>query len=276
MQLRASGSKTIARPQFRELVAQVYQDPESNRLYRGNPSLTDSELWNAEARYEWYFDKDQRLSIAGFYKSIDNPIEAFTSLSDSSVSTGFANAPKATLYGAEIEVQKYVPLDTLSDAPFWQSRRLVLIGNYTYTQSDISVRDGDTTVINGVTEAASNYFFDGAPMTGQSDHLVNLQVGLEDQDKLSQQTFLLTYASPRVTSRGPSRQPDLLEKPGIQLDFVARQGLNMLGKEVELKFEARNLTGRKYQEVQTSGDNKIFFNRYKLGRTFSLSASLKF
>jgi len=276
MQLRASGSKTIARPQFRELVAQVYQDPESNRLYRGNPSLTDSELWNAEARYEWYFDKDQRLSVAGFYKSIDNPIEAFTSLSDSSVSTGFANAPKATLYGAEFEVQKYFPLDTLSDTPFWQSRRLVLIGNYTYTQSDISVRAGDTTVINGVTEAASNYFFDGAPMTGQSDHLVNLQIGLEDQDKLSQQTLLLTYASPRVTSRGPSRQPDLLEKPGIQLDFVARQGLNMLGKEVELKFEARNLTGRKYQEVQESGDNRIYFNRYKLGRTFSLSASLKF
>ena len=83
-------------------------------------------------------------------------------------------------------------------------------------------------------------------------------------------------SSPRVTSRGPSGQPDLKEKPGIQLDFVARQGINLLNKEIELKFEARNLTGRKYQEVQTSGDNKIFFNRYKLGRTFSLSASIKF
>jgi outer membrane receptor protein involved in Fe transport len=276
MQVRLNGSKTIARPQFRELVAQVYQDPESNRLFRGNPSLTDSQLWNAEARYEYYFDRDQRLTVAGFYKSIDNPIEVFTSLSDSSVNTGFANAPKATLYGAEIEVQKYVPLSGLSEAPFWQSRRLVLIGNYTYTQSEISVRDGDTTTIDGVTENASNYFFDGSKMTGQSDHLVNVQIGLEDQDKLSQQTLLLTYASPRVTSRGPSGQPDLREKPGIQLDFVARQGLMLVGKEIELKFEARNLTGRKYQEVQTSGDNKIFFNRYRLGRTFSLSASLKF
>ncbi|WP_447764639.1 TonB-dependent receptor domain-containing protein [Sphingopyxis panaciterrae] len=276
MQLRLNGSKTIARPQFRELVAQVYQDPESNRLFRGNPSLTDSELWNAEARYEWYFAKDQRLSVAGFYKSIDNPIEAYTTISDSAINTSYANAPKATLYGAEIEVQKYFALDSLSDSPFWASRRLVLIGNYTYTKSEIKVGEGDTTVINGVVQDAANFFFDGSPLTGQSDHLVNLQIGLEDQDKLSQQTLLLTYASPRVTSRGPSLQPDLLEKPGIQLDFVARQGLTLLNKEIELKFEARNLTGRKYQEVQTSGDNKIFFNRYKLGRTFSLSASLKF
>jgi outer membrane receptor protein involved in Fe transport len=63
---------------------------------------------------------------------------------------------------------------------------------------------------------------------------------------------------------------------GGGLDFVARQGIAMLGKEIELKFEARNLTGRVYKEVQEFGDNRIFFNRYKLGRTFSLSASLKF
>lgn len=276
MQLRLSGSKTIARPQFRELVAQVYQDPESNRLFRGNPSLTDSELWNAEARYEWYFGRDQRFTAAAFYKAIDKPIEAYTALSDSSINTSYANAPKARLYGVEFDVQKYFPLDGLSDGGFWASRRFVVIGNYTWTQSKIRVGADDTTVINGVVQAASNYFFDGAPLTGQSDHLVNLQLGLEDQDRLSQQTLLLTYASPRVTSRGPSGQPDLLEKPGIQIDFVARQGLSLLGREVDLKFEARNLTGRRYQEVQQSGDNRIYFNRYKLGRTFSLSASLKF
>ena len=277
MQLRLNGSKTIARPQFRELIAQVFQDPESNRLFRGNPSLVDSELWNAEVRYEWYFDRDQRFTLAGFYKSIDNPIETFTSIStDSVANSSFANAPKATLYGAEVEVQKYFPLDTLSDAPFWQSRRLVLIGNYTYTQSKIKVRDGDTTIVNGVTLNAADFFFDGSPLTGQSDHLVNFQMGLEDQDRLSQQTILLTYASPRVTSRGPSGQPDIREKPGISLDFVARQGVTLLNREIELKFEARNLTGRTYKEVQEVGDNRVFLNRYKLGRTFSLSASLKF
>lgn len=276
MQVRLNASKTIARPQFRELVAQVYQDVDSNRLFRGNPSLTDSELINAEARYEWYFDRDQRLSVAGFYKSIDNPIETYTSVSDSQVNSSFANAPKATLYGAEIELQKYFPLDRLPDAPFWAARRAVVIANYTYTKSEIRVGAGDSVAVNGQTLAASDFFVDGAPMTGQSDHLVNLQIGLEDQDGLSQQTLLLTYASPRVTSRGPSGQPDLREKPGVQLDFVARQGVTLFGTAVDLKFEARNLTGRKYQEVQESGANRIFFNRYKLGTTVSLSASIKF
>ncbi|MFM6853822.1 MAG: TonB-dependent receptor domain-containing protein, partial [Sphingopyxis sp.] len=93
MQVRVNASKTIARPQFRELVAQVYQDPESSRLYRGNPSLMDSQLTNAEIRYEYYFAREQRGTLAGFYKYIDNPIEAYTSQSDSAINTSYANAP---------------------------------------------------------------------------------------------------------------------------------------------------------------------------------------
>ncbi len=277
MQLRLNGSKTIARPQFRELIAQIYQDPESNRQFRGNPSLVDSELWNAEMRYEWYFARDQRLTAAAFYKSIDNPIETFTSITtDSVANSSFANAPKATLYGGELEVQKYFALDKVGESAFWQSRRAVVIANYTYTQSEIKVGANDTTIVNGTTLPAANFFFDGSPLTGQSDHLVNLQIGLEDQDRLSQQTLLFTYSSPRVTSRGPSGQPDIREKPGIQLDFVARQGIKILGRELDLKFEARNLTGRKYQELQENENGRVFLNRYKLGTTFSLGGSLKF
>src|SRR3546814_6279011 len=61
-QLRLSASKTIARPQFRELIAQPYVDIESNRFYRGNPFLKDSELWNADVRGEWYMGRDERRS----------------------------------------------------------------------------------------------------------------------------------------------------------------------------------------------------------------------
>ncbi|MFN3452198.1 MAG: TonB-dependent receptor domain-containing protein, partial [Sphingorhabdus sp.] len=41
MKFRLSGSKTIARPQFRELIFQNFYDTDSNRLFRGNPLLTD-------------------------------------------------------------------------------------------------------------------------------------------------------------------------------------------------------------------------------------------
>jgi len=276
MQVRANASKTIARPQFRELVSQIYQDTDSNRSFRGNPSLVDSELMNAELRYEWYFAKDQRLTLAGFYKKLDNPIETYTSQSDSSITTSFANAPEATLYGVEIEAQKYFPLVDVAKGDFFASRRLVLIGNYTYTQSKLKVGAGDEVVINGQISDAAHFFRDGSPLTGQSDHLANVQIGLENTDKLSQQTLLLTYASPRVTSRGPSGQPDIEEHPGFSLDFVARQGIDLFGVDAELKFTARNITGRRYTEFQEFDGRRIYYNRYDVGTSFSMSVGVNF
>jgi len=278
MQLRASGSKTIARPQFRELLNQGFYDPESNRSYIGNPTLTDSVLYNGEARFEWYFARDQRFSLAGFYKKIDKPIEAYVSLlSGNDPITGYANAPEARLYGAEVEFQKYLPLDGLADGGFFASRRAVLVANYTYTKSKIRVGPDDLVSIYQVGNvAATNYFTDGDPLTGQSDHLVNLQLGLEDTDTLSQQTLLLTYASKRVTSRGPSGTPDIFEHPGFNLDFVMRQGIRLGGIDSEFKLEARNLTGRKFREYQESGANRIYYNLYKLGTSISASWSVKF
>jgi TonB-dependent receptor len=275
-QVRVSASKTIARPQFRELIYQFYFDPDSNRMYRGNPLLTDSELTNFEGRYEWYFASDQRLTVAGFYKTIDRPIENFVSGSD--LSTSFANAPKAKLYGAEFEVQKYFDLSNFK-GDFWASRRFVAIANYTYSKSELQVSAGDTVAVFAATSTkATDYFTDGAPLTGQSDHVVNLQLGLEDTERLSQQTLMINYASKRVTSRGlvNSGQPDVEAHPGTRIDFVARQGLELWGREIELKFEARNLTGVGYEEFQQAGKNRVDVNTYDVGRFFSIGASAKF
>ncbi|HEX7881631.1 MAG TPA: TonB-dependent receptor, partial [Afipia sp.] len=278
LQVRISGSKTIARPQFRELINQPFFDPDSNRSYRGNPLLIDSQLYNAEARIEWYFAPEQRVSLSGFYKKIDNPIEAFVAGPD----TSYANAPKATLYGAEFEAQKNFDLaGVFGENGFFSTRKLVLIANYTYTKSKLKVEPNDLTAVPGVTRAlASDYFRDGAPLTGQSDHIVNAQIGFEDSSHLSQQTILLTYSSDRVVSRGQNGTPplpDVIERPGFRLDFVAREGIS-LGKEreLELKFEARNITGRKHEEFQQSGANRIEVNTYDVGTTLALSASVKF
>lgn len=275
LQFRVSGSKTIARPQFRELIAQIYTDPEVNRIYRGNPSLIDTELLNADLRGEYYLGSQERLIAGIFYKKIKNPIETYTTIAnDSTTAASFANAPEARLYGAEVEVQKYFPLGGWGG--LFTDRRIVAIGNYTFTKSEMRVSEGDVTVINGTTLAASDFFFDKAPLTGQSDHLVNLQLGLEKTSGLSQQTLLLSYASKRVTQRGPSLQPDIFEYPGIQLDFVAREGVQMFGREVELKFEARNLLDTKFKEYQENDQSRVFFNRYEVGRTFNIGAKVTF
>lgn len=276
MQVRLNASKTIGRPQFRELIYQFYFDPDSNRMYRGNPLLVDSKLTNAEARYEWYYARDQRVSAAGFFKKIDKPIENYVSGGD--FTTSFANAPQANLYGIELEAVKHFDLSEW-EGEFWASRRFVTVLNYTYSTSKLKVGANDPVAVFASSSIrALDFFRDGAPLTGQSDHVANLELGLEDVDNLSQQTLMIGYASKRVTSRGlaNSGQPDIFAYPGLKIDFVARQGVTVAGREVELKFEARNLTGRKYQEYQISGDNRVDINTYAVGRTFALSAQVKF
>lgn len=277
MKARFSGSKTIARPQFRELINQPYFDPDTNRGYRGNPLLVDSQLYNGEARFEYYFAPEQRFSFSGFYKKIKNPIEAFVT---NDFTTSFANAPEASLYGAEIDVQKYVDLSNLSSSDFFATRRLVLVANYTYTKSKLKVQPGDNTAVFGAfSTKATDYFQNGAPLTGQSDHIVNFQAGIEDTDKLSQLTFLLTYSSDRVSSRGINGtppQPDVIERPGFRLDLVGRQGIKIAGQQADLKVELRNLTRTKYTEFQQSGNNRIIYNQYDPGMSASIGLSFTF
>src|SRR5690606_255721 len=261
VQFRLNGSKTIARPQFRELIYQPYFDPGSNRQYLGNPLLADSELVNGEARVEWYFAPEQRLSGAVFYKKIDNPIESFVTQFSGLLTTSYANAPEARLYGFELEGTKHF------DLPFMPAdRRLVVVGNYTYTKSELKVGPDDpVAVFASSSTRASDFFRDGSPLTGQSDHLVNLQVGLESRERLSQQTLLLTYASERVVSRGLNGtppQPDIVENPGFRLDFVMREGFTLFGRALEGKLEVRNIFGRRHEEFQRAGDNRVEINTY--------------
>jgi outer membrane receptor protein involved in Fe transport len=282
-QIRLSASKTIARPQFRELMFQRYFDPEGNRTYLGNPLLQDSKFLNGEARFEWYFTPEERFSMAGFYKKIDRPIETFTSFPQqgADAETSFANAPKATLYGAEFEVQKYFDIDLpVGDGggllnSFLSQRRVVVIGNYTYSSSEIHVGADDRTPTPGnANELASNLFEDGSRLTGQSDHLVNLQLGLEHPAMLSQLTLLLSYASDRVTSRVDPF--DIKESPGFKADVVARQGFMIGERMLEVKLEARNIFGRGYSEFQRNGSNVVYYNKYDVGTSFGLSLSMNF
>lgn len=275
LQLRAAASRTIGRPQFRELIFQTYYDPETNRQFNGNPFLQDSTLTNAEVRAEYYFGGGNRASVAGFYKKIQRPIEAFSSFSDNDQLTSFANAPSARLYGAEVDLQYGYDLADLGG--WFGTKQLIAVANYTFTQSSISVRDGDTTtVFPGGTRPATDFFIDGRPLTGQSDHLINLQLGLEDTERLQQVTLLLSYASKRVTSRGTSGLPDIEEDPGLRVDLVAREAVNFLGIPLELKFEARNIFGRGNFEYQTNGTQRIEVNSYEVGRSIAVSAAYDF
>jgi outer membrane receptor protein involved in Fe transport len=274
LQLRFAASQTIARPQFRELVEQTYFDPESNRRFRGNPFLQDSELINLEARAEYYMGGPNRVSLAGFFKKIDNPIENFLITAPGIIETSYANAPEAELYGAELDVA--YGIDLADWGSFFETKQFLILGNYTYTQSNISVGAADLAPIPGaIGQPASQLFDDGAPLVGQSDHVANLSFGIEDTDKVQQFTVLFNYASERVTLRGGAL-PDVVEDPGLTLDLVARSEVKLGGVPVELSFEARNITGRDNFEFQQLGANRAEINTFDVGTSFAIGLKATF
>ena len=106
---------------------------------------------------------------------------------------------------------------------------------------------------------------------------MNVQLSLEDLDRLQQFTVLFSYASERVSLRGSNSLSDVVEKPGINLAIVARQGVEMFGKEVEFKLEARNILGTDHEEFQVNNTGlRIENNSYDIGQSFSAGVSVTF
>lgn len=281
-QVRLGASKTIGRPQFRELAPQSYTDPETDRTFIGNPYLVDTEITNIDARYEWYFANQQFITAGVFYKDLDKPVEAIIVQVGDQKQQSYLNAPQATVMGVELEAKKYFEFPDLT-SPFLAGKRWLIQANYTYSDSEISVEDGDTVrTLNGggLNEPAAPYLRDGSRLQGQSEHVANAQFGWEDDAARSQATLIVNYVSERITARGAGlgvgREPDYVQDPGVFLDFVYRKDFTVLGgREMGLAIELRNLLGTDYDEFQELG-NKVLVNNYDLGTGGSISLTAKF
>jgi TonB-dependent receptor len=275
-QLRFGASKTIARPQFRELSPIQYTDPDNDRLYYGNPNLVDSKLRNFDLRWERYFEAGEYLTAGVFYKHLDRPIEATVNESGAVVFQSFFNAPRARIQGLELDAKKYFPLPA---ALAWlDGSRLYAAANYTWSKSRVSAREGDTVQPFGYADPVPALLFvrDGSRLQGQSDHIANLQLGIEDTDGDLQATLIANYVSPRILARGRPGQPDYMEKPGTNLDFVLRKGIRLGGQKLTAAFAARNLLGTKHREYQEGSGQTVDIYRYTRGTSYSASLSLEF
>lgn len=279
-QFRIGASKTIGRPQFRELAPQRYRDTDTDRILTGNPFLADTEFYNGDVRYEHYFEKGQYFTVGAFYKKLKKPVETLAVLgSDGAFQQTFFNAPEAEIYGVEVELKKYFEHDF--GLSWTDSKRWLVALNYTYSNSKLKVGQGDTIVLNttGIrsTPRASDYVRAGQRLQGQSDHLANLQLGFEDEEAGSQATLLVTYASDRVSARSSSADlPDLVQDPGVRVDFVYRKKFTIADREFTGSFEARNLNGADSEEFQEAGGKRFDTNTYDLGRTFSVGLTARF
>jgi outer membrane receptor protein involved in Fe transport len=280
LQLRAAYSETIARPQFRELALSSYFDPETDRVYRGNSGLVDSQLKNYDARLEYYFGRNQFITLAAFYKEIERPIEEVQfSTSTFVFETTFINSPKAEIQGAEFEYRTRFAMPL--KGAFFDDRELLFSVNYTFTDSEVSAAPGDTIFdpISRSVRDASVFAIDGSQLQGTPENIANVQFGWESSN--DQLTLLLGWVDERILQRGLRQPgadlPDVIEDPGVQLDLVYKRDLSLLGRDLTLSLAGRNLLDEAHREYQNDAIlGETEFNTYDRGVSLSASVTARF
>ncbi|GAB4130505.1 MAG: TonB-dependent receptor [Rhodothalassiaceae bacterium] len=282
MQLRAAWSQTIGRPQFRELAFSEFQNVETDQDFFGNPFLINPSLENFDLRYEWYFARNQFLTLGLFYKTIDDPIEelVFSLGGGDTVQTTFQNAPKARLKGFEFEVERRFALTESFGGDFFANKEFLVAVNYTLTDSNLVIKEGDT-IIRGTNPTnpvilPAPLDQNGRRLQGQATHILNVQLGFEDLSTQSQFVILYNYTSKRIRELGLGVLPSVFARDPASLDIRYQKAFGMFGRDWRLSLTARNLLGDDFRAVQGSGENRIIVDGFEVGRSISVGLQATF
>ena len=174
MNIRFSFAKTLARPSFKEKSLVQITDRLSNRVFIGNLDLENTHIANYDLRWEYFFGKAQMISLSGFYKLFDKPIE--TTVYDDLSPDNFTprNVGDAEVLGIELEVRK--SLDFLSLPNLSVNGNVALVHSSVkmttqeYESRQANLREGEQ-------------LSDSRDMAGQSPFLIN--AGLNYREPLS-------------------------------------------------------------------------------------------
>ncbi len=218
MQLRASFAQTVVRPDFREQSPATFNDVTGGWQVKGNPALDRGLVRHYDLRWEWYLNARDSVSVAGFYKDLDQPIEEVVEPS-AQFTLSWANAKGAINVGAEVEARVHLePIDALKD--------VFLATNVAWIRSRVELADG------GIQTSAER------PLQGQSPYVVNGQLGYDAPEAAWRLTVLYNVSGERIVQVGAAEAPDIYEAPRHSLDVT---GAVKLGGGFTLKLKAKNL-----------------------------------
>ncbi len=244
---RVSASRTVSRPDFRELSPFDFNNVLGGFVAQGNPNLLRATISNFDARWEWFPGGNQVVAASVFFKDFTNPIEV-TILPANDLRQTFVNAKGAFNTGFELEFRKGLG----SITP--KLRDFSLQSNFTFVNSDIEIRESDAALLTSKHR----------PLLGQSRYLFNAVAEFNKPGWRSNSRFYANYVSSRISDVGTFGLPDIYQKGNVFLDFVWQINLTEKGK-WNLRFNAENLRDNHYHWMQ--GD--ILQRSYRLGRTFS-------
>ncbi|BCX82561.1 hypothetical protein MIT9_P2147 [Methylomarinovum caldicuralii] len=251
-QLRLAWSKTLSRPDFRELSPAPFTDPNTLQETVGNPDLQQAEIMNYDARWEYYFSPKENLTLAFFHKEITNPIEKVLLAGPADLAQ-LQNTGDATLTGFEIEFRKN--LDFIH--PWFEN--FFFSGNYTFAKSEVTLLPENLQVLTTPKR----------PLQGASKHILNARLGYDNEDLGTQATLLYNFPSRRIAQVGQLGAPDIYEEPFHQLDFIVKQKWN---RHWSTQVRLRNLLDSTVRFTQGPKTVRAF----RRGREFALVINFQF
>jgi outer membrane receptor protein involved in Fe transport len=136
--IRLAYSRTVNRPEFRELAPFLYYDFVNEANVTGNPNLATarSHIWICVTNFNPR--PGETISLAGFYKNFDSPIENYVAqASDGNQLFSFANADLANNVGLEVEVRK--SLSDIAATSFLKNLSLVANGSLIYSRVNLAM-----------------------------------------------------------------------------------------------------------------------------------------
>ena len=256
MQLRMGYSQTVSYPGIIERSEAQSFDPDTDDPIFGNPDLEVATIDNTDLRAEYYFSESESVSLALFYKAIDNPVErAIPDASGSAASgTTFVNQSSADLTGVELDGTKNIR-ETEDYLAF-------VSGNITYIDSKVDLSD-DSLRLEGASA-------DGRQLQGQSEWLSNVQFGLDHYPTEQKFTLLLNYFDKRIfrVARGTNTGPEY-EDGRVILDFTYEKVWN---ESLVIDASIKNILNTKVEYSQN--DNTI--ESYNVGTFFKAGVTYKF
>lgn len=253
MNLRAAASRTLDRPEFRELAPFQFTQAASLRQLFGNPNLEIAEISNYDLRWEWFPSAGELVSASLFYKEMDRPIEQVFASAASSAYT-YQNAENAHLYGLELGLRKR--LSFVADA----FEPLIFEGNLTLIESEVQVRTGG--IFNPTNLRRE--------LEGQAPYVVNLGLTYAAPDG-PEASVLFNVSGDRIVAAGGAGVPDIVEQARPQLDLSYRQPL---WNRFSLELQAENLLDAEHRWEQSANGITHVQRSYHEGQSISASLSV--
>lgn len=267
--VRASASKTISRPGFREMAPFEYTEFFAGTKNVGDPDLRNGENYNVDLRYERFPGAGALVAIGAFGKVLDNTIEKVALATASGQLRSFRNTGRAQVVGIEVEVVKNLGILLRTDSSFWNDVSVGMNASLLHSELIIQQQPGNNN------SAAVVLTHDKRPMQGASPYLVNfdLSYGRRLGDGVKG-TVTLAYNvfGKRISTAGANGLGDQYELPVNTLNLVFRADI---GSKWQANITCSNLLDARFRVEQETPVGTSLVNDYRIGMSFGAGLSYR-